>query len=69
VVYGRDPTHVTFEPRKIQVNDPKSSTTVPLSDPGAYTYVDDGILVAAKDVTVGVLPRSPPEGTRGHCGR
>ena len=46
-----------FEPRKIPVTDGKASTTVRFSAPGTYVlraYADDGILVAAKDVTVTV---------------
>ena len=57
VVYRGDAKAVTFEPRKIAVVDGKASTTVRFSAPGAYVlraYADDGILVAAKDVTVTV---------------
>jgi hypothetical protein len=57
VVYRGDATHVTFEPRKIPVTDGKASTMVRFSAPGTYVlraYADDGILVAAKDVTVTV---------------
>ena len=57
VVYRGDAKAVTFEPRKIAVADGKASTTVRISAPGTYVlraYADDGILVAAKDVTVTV---------------
>ena len=57
VVYRGDAKAVTFEPRKIPVTDGKASTTVRFSAPGTYmlrAYADDGILVAAKDVTVTV---------------
>ncbi|HEV8209484.1 MAG TPA: hypothetical protein VGP77_05160 [Vicinamibacterales bacterium] len=57
IVYRGDAKAVTFEPRKIPVTDGKASTTVHFSAPGTYTlraYADDGILVAAKDVTVTV---------------
>jgi hypothetical protein len=57
IVYRGDAKAVTFEPRKIPVADGKASTTVRFSAPGTYTlraYADDGILVAAKDVTVTV---------------
>ena len=59
VVYRGDARAVTFEPRKIPVTDGKASTTVRFSAPGTYVlraYADDGILVAAKDVTVVVPP-------------
>ena len=57
VVYRGDAKAVTFEPRKIAVVDGKASTTVRFAAPGTYVlraYADDGILVAAKDVTVTV---------------
>jgi hypothetical protein len=57
VVYRGDAKAVTFEPRKIAVVDGKASTTVRFGAPGTYVlraYADDGILVAAKDVTVTV---------------
>ena len=59
VVYRGDASAVTFEPRKVPVADGKASTTVRISKPGTYVlraYADDGILVAAKDVTVTVVP-------------
>ena len=57
VVYRGDAAHVTFDPRKVPVTDGKASTSVRFSAPGTYVlraYADDGILVAAKDVTVTV---------------
>jgi hypothetical protein len=57
VVYRGDATHVTFDPRKVPVTDGKASTSVRFNAPGTYmlrAYADDGILVAAKDVTVTV---------------
>jgi hypothetical protein len=59
VVYRGDAHAVTFEPRKIPVTDGKASTSVLFRAPGTYVlraYADDGILVAAKDVTVVVSP-------------
>jgi len=61
VVYRGDARAVTFEPRKIPVTDGKASTSVRFSAPGTYVlraYADDGILVAAKDVTVTVTSNS-----------
>src|SRR5262249_51764929 len=55
VVYRGDARAVRFEPRKIPVAEGKASTRVTFSAPGAYTlraYADDGIFVAAADVTV-----------------
>jgi hypothetical protein len=57
VVYRGDAAHVTFDPRKVPVTDGKASTSVRFTAPGTYVlraYADDGILVAAKDVTVTV---------------
>ena len=57
VVYRGDARAVTFEPRKVPVTDGKASTKVTFSAPGLYTlraYADDGIFVAAADVTVTV---------------
>ncbi len=57
VVYRGDASAVTFEPRKVPVTDGKASTKVTFSAPGIYTlraYADDGIFVAAADVTVTV---------------
>lgn len=57
VVYRGDAKAVTFEPRKIAVVDGKASTSVRFRAPGTYVlraYADDGVLVAAKDVTVTV---------------
>jgi hypothetical protein len=57
VVYRGDARAVTFEPRKVPVTDGKASTKVTFSTPGVYTlraYADDGIFVAAADVTVTV---------------
>jgi hypothetical protein len=57
VVYRGDATHVTFDPRKVPVTGGKATTAVRFSAPGTYVlraYADDGILVAAKDVTVTV---------------
>ena len=57
VVYRGDAKAVTFEPRKVPVADGKASTKVTFSAPGTYTlraYADDGIFVAAADVTVTV---------------
>jgi hypothetical protein len=57
VVYRGDAAHVAFDLRKVPVADGKASTSVRFSAPGTYVlraYADDGILVAAKDVTVTV---------------
>jgi hypothetical protein len=57
VVYRGDATAVQFDPRKIPVVDGKASTKVTFKAPGTYTlraYADDGIFVAAADVTVTV---------------
>ena len=61
VVYRGDARAVSFEPRKVPVTDGKASTSVRFSAPGTYVlraYADDGILVAAKDVTVTVTSGS-----------
>jgi hypothetical protein len=57
VVYRGDTKAVRFEPRKVPVTDGKASTKVTFGAPGTYmlrAYADDGILVAAADVTVTV---------------